>query len=81
MASDDMQDDASDRLRFLLRYLEIVKIATKNFLTHFGSCFVYVLLHPVSCAPRFCQMKDVINPFVPIGTWVSQVFKHLYFTI
>ena len=33
--SDDMQDDASDMLRFLLKYCEMVEIGPKN--NFFGS--------------------------------------------
>ena len=37
----------------------MVRIAPKIFLVHFVSFFVYVLLHLMSYAPRFCQMKDL----------------------
>ena len=44
----------------------MVKIGAKNgFLAHFVSFnFVYAPLHPMSYAPRFCQMKDVIKIYI-----------------
>ena len=35
-----------------------------GFLAHFESFFVYALLHPMSCAPRFCQMKDLSKIYI-----------------
>ena len=52
---DDMQDDAPDILRFLLKYYEMVKIETKTlFFAHFVSFLVEALLHPMNYTPRFC---------------------------
>ena len=31
-----------------------------GFLAHFEGFFVYPLIYPMSYAPRFCQMKDLI---------------------
>ena len=52
-----MQDEASDSLRVLLKFY-------KNFLAHFLSFFVFSLLHAMSYAPRFCQMKDLIKIYI-----------------
>ena len=43
----------------------MVKIGPKSwFFVHFESFFVYALLHPMSYAPRFCQMKDLIKIYI-----------------
>ena len=34
------------------------------FLAHFEGSFVYALLRPMSYAPRFCQMKDLIKIYI-----------------
>ena len=33
----------------------------KKSLAHFVSFFVYALLHLMSCAPKFCQMKELVK--------------------
>ena len=66
LTSDDMQDDASDMLPFLLKYSEMVKNGAKKlfFYSYFVTFFVYALLHPMSYPPRFCQMKEVIKVYI-----------------
>ena len=67
MTSDDMQDEASSLLLFLLKYQELVKIGPKICLGHFLRFFVYALLRPMSYAPRFCQMNDLIRIYTLPG--------------
>ena len=67
LTSDDMQDEASSLLLFLLKYQELVKIGPKNFLDHFLRFFVHALLHPMSYAPGFCQMNDLIRIYTLSG--------------
>ena len=58
LTNDEMQDDASDMVRFLLKYSEMIKIKPKNwFFGSFCKFFVYTLLHPINYTPRFCQNK------------------------
>ena len=64
LTSHDMQDDAADKLRFLLKYYKMVKIWPKNSLVHFVRFFVYALLHLMCYVPRFWQMKDLIKIYV-----------------
>ena len=33
-------------------------------MAHLDSFFVYALLYPMSCAPKFCQMKDLIKIYI-----------------
>ena len=63
---DDLQDDASDMLRFLLNYEKWLKLGQKTYiLVYFEMFLVYFLLLPKSYAPRFCQIKDLIKIHVP----------------
>ena len=63
--SDDMQDDASDMPRLLLKYWEMVEIGLQtDILAHFESFFVYAFLHPMSYTPRFFQVKDIIKIYI-----------------
>ena len=42
-----------------------MKLGQKSyFLAHFKSFFVYALLHPMTYAPRFCQMKYLIKIYL-----------------
>ena len=52
LTSDDMQDDTSEMLWFLLKYEEMA---------YCESFFVYALFYPMIYAPRFCQMKGLIK--------------------
>ena len=46
----------------------MIKIGVRNyFLVHFVSFFVYALLHPM----RFFQMKDVINIYLSVVSFIS----------
>ena len=63
--SDDMQDDASDMPRLLLKYWEMVEIGLQtDILAHFESFFVYAFLQPMSYTPRFFQVKDIIKIYI-----------------
>ena len=42
----------------------MVKIGPQNFWVHFGSFLVYALLHLMTYAPRFCQIKDLIKKYI-----------------
>ena len=72
LTSDDMQDGASDRLQFLLKYYEMVKYGPKIFLVHFVSFLVYALQRLMSCAPRFYQMKDI--RYISVVSFISKAF-------
>ena len=68
LTSDDMQDGESDRLRFPLKYEEMVKIGSKNFLAHFG--FFFRLCPP---APYELRLK-ILSHERPYYLWkVSSV--------
>ena len=57
LTCDDMQDDASDMLRFLLKYQEMVKIGW--FFYSFAS-----LLTPDELRPKILTMEDVIKIYI-----------------
>ena len=74
LSSDDMQDDASDRIRFLLNYLEMVKIGPKIFLAHFVRFFVYALLHLMSLAKRNTLLRYMcLVSFISIAFVVAKL--------
>ena len=54
---------------FYLSIKKCSKLGQKS-LAHFVSFFVYALLHLMSYAPRFCQMKDLIK------TYICGKFRH-----
>ena len=67
LSSDDMQDDASDRIRFLLNYLEMVKIGPKIFLACFMRFFVYALLHLMNFAKRNTLLRYMSHQYSICG--------------
>ena len=61
LTSDDKQDDASDMLQFF----EVLRNGQKiDFLAHFESFFVYILVHLMKYTPRCCQFKDFIKIYI-----------------
>ena len=51
-------------IRYATVFIEVLwlKLGQKiDFLVHFERVFVYALWHPMSYAPRFCQMKEFIE--------------------
>ena len=61
----------------------MAKIGPKTFLVNFMSFLVYALLHLMSCASRFCQMKNLIKIYIcdnfhQYSIWGCEVKRFLY---
>ena len=76
LTSDDVQNDASDIVQFLLKYKEIVQTRSKSwfFGLFWSDFFVHGLLHSMSYTPTFWQMEDLIKIYISVVSFINIAF-------